>query len=552
MKRFIVIMLLALSFILSASTETKAADSIMVNPFKKYQTITGWEAADYIGERGYPPYNNLSKYKNLLLDKVVNEYGLNRVRLEVRPVIENKTDYFQKYIDNPTPNGQWNWVHQNSMKFDNDNDDPNVINPAGFIFTSLDDKIDESVLDLRRLLSAKGEKLIVNLTYVGFGTPGGLFQYDNPDEYAEYMLAIFSHMQKKYGFVPDLIEIELEPDNNSMNYSFSAKEMGEAIVATKNKLSANGFNPKFVVPNTTNLSNALPNFKTILDVLCANLGTDHWPAKCKNNINPASIIAEFGYHRYQPKPNPLDVVKAIGQISSDLGIGSAMLEWWENENNYNTLYSDLTDGMNTAWQQDAILSIYNVSNDGSTVTIADKSKYIRQFTYYIRPGATRIDALATNSSHKPVAFINKDGKYVVVIIMQKQINPTALSVSGLPAGTYGITYTDNNVWNQSLLDKTISAGNSIDVNLNVTGVMTIYQKNKISGTVSPSPTATPTMSFKPGDANGDGKVDGIDYVIWLNHYNQFTNRGRMDGDFNNPPDGKVDGLDYVIWINNID
>jgi hypothetical protein len=51
-----------------------------------------------------------------------------------------------------------------------------------------------------------------------------------------------------------------------------------------------------------------------------------------------------------------------------------------------------------------------------------------------------------------------------------------------------------------------------------------------------------------GDANGDGKVDGIDFVAWLNHYNQNTANGARDGDFN--LSGKVDGVDFVIWLNN--
>ncbi len=52
---------------------------------------------------------------------------------------------------------------------------------------------------------------------------------------------------------------------------------------------------------------------------------------------------------------------------------------------------------------------------------------------------------------------------------------------------------------------------------------------------------------KAGDANGDNKVDGVDYVVWLNHYNQNIT-GATSGDFNNS--GKVDGVDYVIWLNN--
>lgn len=56
------------------------------------------------------------------------------------------------------------------------------------------------------------------------------------------------------------------------------------------------------------------------------------------------------------------------------------------------------------------------------------------------------------------------------------------------------------------------------------------------------------MNYCPGDANGDGKVDGVDYVIWLNHFDQNATHGPAVGDFNS--DGIVDGIDYVIWLNN--
>jgi len=59
---------------------------------------------------------------------------------------------------------------------------------------------------------------------------------------------------------------------------------------------------------------------------------------------------------------------------------------------------------------------------------------------------------------------------------------------------------------------------------------------------------SPTPAGKPGDANGDGKVDGVDYVIWLNHYGQTITGGYTIGDFNTS--GKVDGVDYVVWLNN--
>jgi len=51
-----------------------------------------------------------------------------------------------------------------------------------------------------------------------------------------------------------------------------------------------------------------------------------------------------------------------------------------------------------------------------------------------------------------------------------------------------------------------------------------------------------------GDANADKKVDGVDYVIWLQNYGGSVSEGCSKGDFN--ADKKVDGVDYVIWLQN--
>lgn len=70
-----------------------------------------------------------------------------------------------------------------------------------------------------------------------------------------------------------------------------------------------------------------------------------------------------------------------------------------------------------------------------------------------------------------------------------------------------------------------------------------------SGTPPPiTPSTTPSSGAKPGDANNDNIVDGIDYVVWLLNYNKNTTQGPQAGDFDR--NGTVDGLDYVIWRNN--
>lgn len=61
-----------------------------------------------------------------------------------------------------------------------------------------------------------------------------------------------------------------------------------------------------------------------------------------------------------------------------------------------------------------------------------------------------------------------------------------------------------------------------------------------------------TAMDTPGDGNGDGKVDGLDYLIWAGNFGDDPADdppGSPDnGDFNN--DGKVDGLDYLTWAGN--
>ena len=52
------------------------------------------------------------------------------------------------------------------------------------------------------------------------------------------MLAIFQHMQSKYGFVPNGIEVMLEP--NDVN-GWSPTAIGQCLVATAARLQATGF-----------------------------------------------------------------------------------------------------------------------------------------------------------------------------------------------------------------------------------------------------------------------------------------------------------------------
>ncbi|MEZ6072272.1 MAG: SBBP repeat-containing protein [Pirellulales bacterium] len=62
------------------------------------------------------------------------------------------------------------------------------------------------------------------------------------------------------------------------------------------------------------------------------------------------------------------------------------------------------------------------------------------------------------------------------------------------------------------------------------------------------------VPLTPGDANGDGKVNGLDYLVWAENFDDNPADdppgSPANGDFND--DGRVDGLDYLVWAENFE
>lgn len=539
-------------------TPVPSGNKISLNPAVTYQTMTGWEATDYIGGENAP---GLSAYKNLLLDKVVNDYGLNRIRLEIGAGDENNVDYFTQSLNGTlTPvtghDASWTYVHCYRRNPVNDDADPNHINPNGFNFSALDWRIDNMVTPLRQILQTKGENLIINLNVVSFNVDSNcgsipsydtsFRQYNYADEYAEFMLAAFRHMQSKYGFVPNMIEIMLEPDLTL----FNGTKMGNALKATQALLSTNGFNPKYVVPSVTNMANVLPYINAIKAVVGETFISQH--------------VQEVSYHRYTGVSDTN--LQAIASASVTYKVGASMLEWWNPGNTYQTLYKDLTMGRNTSWQQGTILGIYNVdvTNPANPViNTPDKTKFIRQYTKFIRPGAVRIDAQSTNSNLLPVAFINNGGKYAVVVNTSVG---GSFSVDNLAPGTYGIKYTTVSQYDIDLPDQIITAGQNLSTNIPGAGVITVYSKTTVTPTTTSPNTPVPaafcsSCSLGPskslGNANCDSKVDLSDFTLWLTVYRKVlssqavTETEKKSVDFNCTAGSTVHtvGLDdYAIWL----
>ncbi len=148
------------------------------------------------------------------------------------------------------------------------------------------------------------------------------------------------------------------------------------------------------------------------------------------------------------------------------------------------------------------------------------------------------------------------------------INSEGVLISGFDISENGINVQSNNCQiERNLIHDTKNEG--VKLRSNITGCK--IKNNKIrrsrrSGIATPQSgssneiennevtevivdtTPSPAPSAKRGDANGDGKVDLTDFRdFWLINYRKAI-KGFAFGDFDNS--GKVDGIDYVIWLNN--
>jgi len=434
--------------------------TIVVDPTVTYQTITGWEATAWIAEPGDPA---LPLYRDALYDALVNDIGINRLRLEIRSGVENGNDNWTAYQNGTIEYQTWRSRRYATV---NDNADPDTIDWSGFHFSEMDGVIEQVVNPLRNLMEARGETLYININYVAFTRQitDGAYLHDDPAEYAEFVLATYLHIRDKYGWTPDAWEVLLEPDNVSQ---WNGRLLGEAIVATATRLEANGFQPVFIAPSNTNMGNAITYFDRMMDV---------------PGVLP--YLREFSYHRYGGVS--VQNLQAIAGRALQYGLTTSMLEWWTDGNTYRTLHEDLKVGNNSAWQQAVVRGFFDIDdtnpNDPS-FAINSKTKFTRQYFKFVRPGAVRIEATSLEEPFDPLAFINEDGGHVVVVQCDEG---GAFSIGGLPAGTYGIKCTTSQEYDVDLPDQTVGPGQALMTTIPDTGVLTVYAQPTPLDEQSPS------------------------------------------------------------------
>ena len=452
-------------------TPPPSGNRVSINPSLSHQVFSGWQGS---GETGMSDFIVTGEqYRHAVLDASV-ELGINRVRIGLQSgLIENSTDYYQLFlnanrdvVDQNNP-PEYAAVRANRRVPVNDNADPNVINPNGFKWAYINWQMDKVVVPLRQKLAARGESLWFAVSFVHFSRANQL-HVDSPAEYGELILATWNHINTRYGFVPNGLEIFLEPDNGETQVT--PAELAAMTVAVRNRLVAAGYaKPIITAPSTVAAPTAEPYYLSM---------------KAANPL-AVSYIDEIGYHRYLQIDNiGLAALRAIAEVE---GKKTAMTEF--GGATYQDLHNDLKVGKVSAWEQYA-LGYPTIDNGyqhfyitGSSpnfvVNMGSRTKFLRQYMKFIRAGAVMKGVTNTNANFDGLAFQNANGTYVVPIKCQ---TGGSVTVQSLPAGTYGIKYTTASAYNIDLPNQTIPAGGFVTFTMPAAGVATVYNVNYLGGT----------------------------------------------------------------------
>lgn len=398
---------------------------IQLDPSQRFQVMTGWRSGGFGME--CPGY---TRYRDALLARVVNDLNITHRSIELRSGAENPVDYYAQFKAGLISDSVWRtkWFTPT-----NDNADPQVTDSAKFHWTYLDEKMRAEIVPWRAAVIAAGKRPTVTLVLVDFKTAahGNLSRpldvLKTGEEYAELVTMAFLHLRATFGWVPDVVEVTLEPEN-SQTYG---PDIGRAIVAARRRLAAKGFTPEFMAPSNVTARNT---------------------AAYMRDITAAGAAPEWvSWHRYiAPRPDAA-VLAALRAIPGKKG----MTEY--NETNSasdaaDLLFDDITQAEVGTWtlflagacgtrdnpeNKGALLQVNVTDSLAPKINDTYRGVLLRQVYGSVLAGARRIGAAVGDTSAAVAAFVNPGGG--VVVTLRARVGGT-YTVKGLPAGTYAVTY----------------------------------------------------------------------------------------------------------------
>lgn len=435
----------ALAALATVAPAAAVRTTVTLSPATRYQTFRGWEVAvlptvrDYFA--GMPVFDEAFRL-------AATDLGITRVKLGVFSGTEGVRGPSAQYIAGTLSEREYLKSHAYSIT--NDNRDSRKVNPDGFDFTILDWQMSNMFVPFARHVEAAGETPRLIYGYVDYGV-STFGHYAHPDEYAELLSVSFAHLQSTYGRVPDEVDVINEPD---LTRGWTGDDIGKATFAAGRRLEVEGYRPAFIGPSPKDRGLALP----LLADMLRTKGVEKY-------------LKQISYHCYADSGK--NTLARLGEVVSRTYLESGMGECWGENNDAKALMADLKLARVSAWQQATFNGpngLYLLDPDARTVTLRPKTRLLRQFYKYIRPGAVRIGVETTDASMDPVAFIAPDGHVVVVAVATAA---GEADIVGLPAGAYDLSYTTAAAFDVHAPVIELAAGAPLTASIPGPGVLTI-------------------------------------------------------------------------------
>ena len=182
--------------------------------------------------------------------------------------------------------------------------------------------------------------------------------------------------------------------------------------------------------------------------------TEMWP-----------YVGRISYHNYGTADPYRSYLRDFGMAK---GLTTAQTEM--GNPTFDDLFSDLTLGGVSYWEVAYSASATLAPSAGLTAFTPSGTYFrLRQLIHYVRPGSARIGAVASDPSLHLLAFL-QNGK-VTTVIENTSSSAQTINLSGLPAGSYGLSWSPSGassfqelgirgVGTNGLLTLTNVAGNS--------------------------------------------------------------------------------------------
>lgn len=378
-----------LLFPVLCTTESRAQVNLTLDTGTTYQTLRGWGCVNSI------PNYLTPEFRQELIREVVNEYGLNRLRVEIP-------------AGNFADRRRWEWL--------NDNADPQSTEWSNLNLGALDDNLQSFVLPFVDLVRANGEPFDMYLSFSFYdnGSSGSppAWLLNNPGEYAEFSLSLLQRLKYFYGIEPTYQCILNEPAYNNV---FSLAVVREMLKALAPRLEAAGLETKIQFPETVNVDAGYNNF-----VVPTATDDELW-----------SWVGAVSYHRY----GGLTQLGNLAAFAQSKGLPTAFTE--SDSLTLDRMHEDLTVGGVSYWEVYGLGS--EILLDNAHFNYIERGSFywrFRQVMRYVRPGAVRVKVTTddTGTNAKQLAWLH-NGKTTLNFW---GFTGSTVNISGLTPGTYGL------------------------------------------------------------------------------------------------------------------